>query len=64
MGGTSKGARKGVETKRKKYGADYHSKVGALGGAKSKGRKIPLEVRKKISETKRKQAKEKSNENN
>lgn len=35
MGGNNNGARKGAETKRKKYGDDFFSKIGHLGGSKS-----------------------------
>lgn len=53
MAGTREGNLKGAATKRQKYGTDHFSKIGAAGGAKSKGRQIPPEVRQKISQTKR-----------
>lgn len=30
MSGTSEGSKKGAETRRQRYGADFHSKIGSL----------------------------------
>lgn len=38
MGGNSEGGKKSLETRLQKYGEDHMKKIGALGGAKSKGR--------------------------
>jgi hypothetical protein len=53
VSGTKDGAQKGVETKRQKYGEEHFSKVGAKGGAASKGRTHSAATRKKISQSKK-----------
>lgn len=35
MSGTSEGARKGADTRRRKYGDDHYAKMGAKGGENS-----------------------------
>lgn len=37
MAGTIIGGSKAKETNKRKYGQDYYQKIGALGGAKSRG---------------------------
>lgn len=37
MAGTKAGAQKTAETNRRKYGADYYARIGAIGGKKSRG---------------------------
>lgn len=37
MGQTSDGAKKAAETKRLLYGDDFHRRIGAMGGRKSRG---------------------------
>lgn len=50
MGGNKEGARKSMETRKKLYGEDHMRKIGALGGSKSKGRKLSAEHKRKVSE--------------
>lgn len=62
MSGTPEGARKGAPqaeaTRITRYGEDYHSRIGSLGGAKAKGRKLSKEHKRRIGEAqKRRQAK-------
>ena len=40
----------GAITQKQLYGEDFHAKIGAKGGAKSKGRKLTAEHKRKISE--------------
>lgn len=58
MGSDSEAALRGVETKKAKYGEDHFSKIGALGGQASLGRHHSAATKKKISRTKRRQARE------
>lgn len=53
MGGNKDSALKGAETKRKKYGQNYFSLLGAKGGLASKGRVLSAETKKRISESKK-----------
>lgn len=50
MGGNNEGGKKSLETRLKKYGEDHMKKIGALGGAKSKGR-IPWNKGKKMEKS-------------
>lgn len=51
MGGNKAGGVKSLETRLKKYGTDHQAKIGALGGFKSKGRKLSRATKRKISES-------------
>lgn len=51
MGGNEEGAKKAAGTAKQIYGDDHHAKLGAKGGAKSKGRKLSAEHKRKISES-------------
>lgn len=53
MSGNPEGALKGVATKLNEYGPDHYKKIGALGGAKSKGRKLSAKTKRKISQAKK-----------
>lgn len=59
MPGTKEGAAKGTATKRAKYGEDFFSRIGALGGMKSRGRVHPVKTIRKMSKTKRNKFKRK-----
>lgn len=51
QGNTSEGAKQGAETRKKKYGPNYHKEIGSRGGSKNKGKKHSEETKKKISKT-------------
>ena len=51
MPGTKEGSAKRIATQRKKYGKDFFARNGALGGAKSKGRKLTQKTKRKISQS-------------
>lgn len=53
MAGTKAGALKAALTRKEKYGADYHAKIGAKGGAAGKGKLVTQETRRKISKAKK-----------